>query len=59
MSRFMDMTVFGEAGRYLRLTNLEQLAAKAMAFDGVNTEIYSHSEMHFKLITRNLKLIIT
>ncbi|XP_071314822.1 myosin-7B-like [Trachinotus anak] len=34
MSRFLDMTEFGEAGRYLRLTNLEQLAAKAQAFDG-------------------------
>uniref|UniRef100_A0A4W6CJR1 Myosin, heavy chain 7B, cardiac muscle, beta a n=1 Tax=Lates calcarifer TaxID=8187 RepID=A0A4W6CJR1_LATCA len=34
MSRFMDMTEFGEAGHYLRLTNLEQLAAKAQAFDG-------------------------
>ncbi|XP_008301730.1 myosin-7B-like [Stegastes partitus] len=34
MSRFLDMTEFGEAARYLRLTNLEQLAAKAQAFDG-------------------------
>ncbi|XP_041860306.1 myosin-7B-like [Melanotaenia boesemani] len=34
MSRFLDMTCFGEAARYLRLTNLEQLAAKAQAFDG-------------------------
>uniref|UniRef100_A0A8C4ICR2 Myosin-7B n=1 Tax=Dicentrarchus labrax TaxID=13489 RepID=A0A8C4ICR2_DICLA len=34
MSRFLDMTEFGEAGHYLRLTNLEQLAAKAQAFDG-------------------------
>uniref|UniRef100_A0A8C9Y9J7 Uncharacterized protein n=1 Tax=Sander lucioperca TaxID=283035 RepID=A0A8C9Y9J7_SANLU len=34
MSHFLDMTEFGEAARYLRLTNLEQLAAKAMAFDG-------------------------
>ncbi|XP_029994304.1 myosin-7B-like [Sphaeramia orbicularis] len=34
MSRFLDMLEFGEAGRYLRLTNLEQLAAKAQAFDG-------------------------
>lgn len=36
MSRFMDMTEFGEAGHYLRLTNLEQLAAKAQAFDGTD-----------------------
>ncbi|XP_049895969.1 myosin-7B-like, partial [Epinephelus moara] len=34
MSRFLDMAEFGEAARYLRLTNLEQLAAKALAFDG-------------------------
>ncbi|KAK7884737.1 hypothetical protein WMY93_027860 [Mugilogobius chulae] len=34
MSRFLDMTEFGEAARFLRLTNLEQLAAKAQAFDG-------------------------
>ncbi|XP_075332039.1 myosin-4-like isoform X2 [Odontesthes bonariensis] len=34
MSRFLDMTEFGEAARYLRLTNLEHLAAKAQAFDG-------------------------
>ncbi|KAF3696369.1 Myosin-7 Myosin heavy chain 7 Myosin heavy chain slow isoform [Channa argus] len=34
MSRFLDMAELGEAARYLRLTNLEQLAAKAQAFDG-------------------------
>ncbi|KAI3357905.1 hypothetical protein L3Q82_016286 [Scortum barcoo] len=34
MSRFLDMKEFGEAGHYLRLTNLEQLAARAQAFDG-------------------------
>ncbi|XP_029010914.1 myosin-7B-like [Betta splendens] len=34
MARFLDMAEFGEAARYLRLTNLEQLAAKAQAFDG-------------------------
>lgn len=34
MSRFLDMAEFGEAAHYLRLTNLEQLAAKAQAFDG-------------------------
>ncbi|KAM9855622.1 myosin-7-like [Aulostomus maculatus] len=34
MSRFLDMREFGEAGRFLRLTNLEQLAAKSQAFDG-------------------------
>ncbi|XP_054869106.1 myosin-7B-like isoform X1 [Amphiprion ocellaris] len=34
MSRFLDMKEFGEAARYLRLTNLEHLAAKAQAFDG-------------------------
>ncbi|XP_015824331.3 myosin-7B [Nothobranchius furzeri] len=34
MSRFLDMDEFGEAARFLRLTNLEQLAAKAQAFDG-------------------------
>ncbi|KAM8755414.1 myosin-7B-like isoform 2-T4 [Acanthopagrus schlegelii] len=34
MSQFFDMKAFGEAGRYLRLTNLEHLAARAQAFDG-------------------------
>ncbi|KAM7410734.1 hypothetical protein PAMA_020939 [Pampus argenteus] len=34
MSRFVDMAEFGESARFLRLTNLEQLAAKAQAFDG-------------------------
>ncbi|CAN9515320.1 unnamed protein product [Ophioblennius macclurei] len=34
MSRFLDMAEFGDAARFLRLTNLEQLAAKAQAFDG-------------------------
>lgn len=36
MSRFLDMKDFGEAGCYLRLTNLEHLAAKAQAFDGTH-----------------------
>lgn len=36
MSRFLDMKDFGEAARYLRLTNLEHLAAKAQAFDGTH-----------------------
>uniref|UniRef100_A0A8C5DKH7 Myosin N-terminal SH3-like domain-containing protein n=2 Tax=Gouania willdenowi TaxID=441366 RepID=A0A8C5DKH7_GOUWI len=34
MSRFLDISVFGASARFLRLTNLEQLAAKAQAFDG-------------------------
>ncbi|CAF94090.1 unnamed protein product, partial [Tetraodon nigroviridis] len=34
MSRFLDMKEFGDAAHYLRLTNLEHLAAKAQAFDG-------------------------
>ncbi|XP_015250028.1 PREDICTED: myosin-7B-like [Cyprinodon variegatus] len=34
MSRFLDMKEFGEAARFLRLSNLEQLAARAQAFDG-------------------------
>uniref|UniRef100_A0A667X0C7 Myosin-7B-like n=1 Tax=Myripristis murdjan TaxID=586833 RepID=A0A667X0C7_9TELE len=34
MSRFLEMKDFGEAAHFLRLTNLEQLAAKAQAFDG-------------------------
>ncbi|XP_072305546.1 myosin-7B-like [Eucyclogobius newberryi] len=33
-SHFLDMAEFGESARFLRLTNLEQLAAKAQAFDG-------------------------
>lgn len=37
MSRFLDMKAFGDAARYLRLTNLEHLAAKAQAFDGTPT----------------------
>lgn len=31
------MKEFGDAARYLRLTNLEHLAAKAQAFDGTLT----------------------
>ncbi|XP_061908652.1 myosin-7B-like [Entelurus aequoreus] len=34
MSRFLELKDFGDAAHYLRLTNLEQLAAKAEAFDG-------------------------
>ncbi|XP_037101790.1 myosin-7B-like, partial [Syngnathus acus] len=34
MSRFLDLKDFGDAALYLRLTNLEQLAAIAQAFDG-------------------------
>uniref|UniRef100_A0A669DBP6 Myosin, heavy chain 7B, cardiac muscle, beta b n=1 Tax=Oreochromis niloticus TaxID=8128 RepID=A0A669DBP6_ORENI len=52
MSRFLDMAEFGEAARYLRLTNLEQLAAKAQAFDGTKrvwmpdeTEAYTEVEI--------------
>ncbi|XP_030588782.1 myosin-7B-like [Archocentrus centrarchus] len=52
MSRFVDMAEFGEAARYLRLTNLEQLAAKAQAFDGTkrvwmpeDTEAYIEVEI--------------
>lgn len=41
MSRFMDMKDFGEAARYLRLTNLEHLAAKAQAFDGTHTRAHT------------------
>lgn len=37
MSRFLDLKEFGDAARYLRLTNLEHLAAKAQAFDGTLT----------------------
>ncbi|KAL3975073.1 hypothetical protein ACER0C_023699 [Sarotherodon galilaeus] len=52
MSQFLDMAEFGEAARYLRLTNLEQLAAKAQAFDGTKrvwmpdeTEAYTEVEI--------------
>ncbi|XP_067095095.1 myosin-7B-like [Osmerus mordax] len=34
MSLFMEMKEFGDAASFLRLTNLEQLAARTMAFDG-------------------------
>ncbi|XP_068452910.1 myosin-7B-like [Clinocottus analis] len=34
MSRFLDLAEFGEAARFLRLNNLEQLAAIAQAYDG-------------------------
>lgn len=37
----MDMKELGEAGQFLRLTNLEQLAAKAQAFDGTQTYFYT------------------
>ncbi|XP_061604449.1 myosin-7B-like, partial [Phyllopteryx taeniolatus] len=34
MSRFLDLKDFGDAAPYLRLTNLEHLAAIAQAYDG-------------------------
>ncbi|XP_053174096.1 myosin-7B-like [Scomber japonicus] len=34
MPRFLDMKELGESAPFLRLTNMEQLAAKAQAFDG-------------------------
>lgn len=40
MSRFLDMKEFGEAACYLRLSNLEQLAARAQAFDGKHIRMY-------------------
>lgn len=40
MSRYLDMAELGEAARYLRLTNLEHLAAKAQAFDGTVNCLY-------------------
>lgn len=43
MSRFLDLKEFGEAARYLRLTNLEHLAAKAQAFDGTHRSHISHT----------------
>ncbi|MED6247725.1 hypothetical protein ATANTOWER_014759 [Ataeniobius toweri] len=45
MSRFLDMKEFGEAARYLRLSNLEQLAARAQAFDG--KPVYKHQPEHY------------
>ncbi|MEQ2158730.1 hypothetical protein GOODEAATRI_015403, partial [Goodea atripinnis] len=45
MSRFLDMKEFGEAARYLRLSNLEQLAARAQAFDG--KPVYKHQPQHY------------
>ena len=54
MSRFLDMAEFGEAARYLRLTNLEQLAAKAQAFDGTHLNILLQSwfisNQHYKCL---------
>ena len=41
MSRFLDLAEFGEAALYLRLTNLEHLAAKAQAYDGMCTFVYT------------------
>lgn len=41
MSQFLDLAEFGEAARFLRLTNLEQLAAVAQAYDGIYTCIYT------------------
>ncbi|XP_053704649.1 myosin-7B-like [Synchiropus splendidus] len=52
MSRFLDIKELGEAARFLRLTNLEQLAALANAFDGTkrvwmpdNVEAYVEVEV--------------
>ncbi|XP_060930084.1 myosin-7B-like [Limanda limanda] len=52
MSRFLDLDEFGEAARFIRLTNLEQLAAMAQAFDGTKrvwmpdeTEAYIEVEL--------------
>ncbi|XP_069383344.1 myosin-7B-like [Paralichthys olivaceus] len=52
MSRFLDLAEFGEAARFIRLTNLEQLAAMAQAFDGTKrvwmpdeTEAYIEVEL--------------
>jgi len=43
------MTEFGEAARYLRLTNLEHLAAKAQAFDGIhfNLKVYLNKYKYY------------
>uniref|UniRef100_A0A3P8WWE7 Myosin, heavy chain 7B, cardiac muscle, beta a n=1 Tax=Cynoglossus semilaevis TaxID=244447 RepID=A0A3P8WWE7_CYNSE len=35
MSRFLDLAEFGDAARFIRLSNLEHLAAMAQAYDGV------------------------
>ncbi|MEQ2247928.1 hypothetical protein ILYODFUR_014156 [Ilyodon furcidens] len=45
MSRFLDIKEFGEAARYLRLSNLEQLAARAHAFDG--KPVYKNQPEHY------------
>ncbi|KAJ8016562.1 hypothetical protein DPEC_G00008530 [Dallia pectoralis] len=52
MSRFTEMKEFGEAALFLRLTNLEALAARTLAFDGTKrvwipdeTEAYVEAEI--------------
>lgn len=58
MSRFLDLKEFGEAARYLRLTNLEHLAAKAQAFDGTHCSNVSHAQQHNQSINnKNLYLL--
>lgn len=44
MPRFMDLKDLGEAAPYLRLSNLEQMAAKAQAFDGTKTHLKPYSD---------------
>lgn len=46
MSLFMEMKEFGDAASFLRLTNLEQLAARTMAFDGSGTPQDNLSSKH-------------
>ncbi|KAK0153638.1 Myosin-7B [Merluccius polli] len=53
MSRYLEMSEFGDAARFLRLTNLEQLAAIAQAYDGTKRvwmpdEVEAYVEVEIK-----------
>uniref|UniRef100_A0A3Q4B8B5 Myosin, heavy chain 7B, cardiac muscle, beta a n=1 Tax=Mola mola TaxID=94237 RepID=A0A3Q4B8B5_MOLML len=64
MSRFLDMKEFGDAARYLRLTNLEHLAAKVQAFDGTKRvwmpdELEAYSEVEIRELNGDMATVET
>uniref|UniRef100_A0A8C6T1H4 Myosin motor domain-containing protein n=1 Tax=Neogobius melanostomus TaxID=47308 RepID=A0A8C6T1H4_9GOBI len=56
MSRFLDMKEFGDAARFLRLTNLEHLAAMAQAFDGTKRLFEGHCVLSHNTLSRHFFL---
>lgn len=61
MSRFNETKDFGDAASFLRLTNLEALAARTLAFDGRVTVRNAHQfndcichAIHYYLWTKNI-----